>query len=73
VSDDDWTENINERNQLIQAGASRGYYVDEGLMKKLQSLFEEPGRDEVNVWYTNRREGKTNLTHENHRDRRSDH
>ncbi len=55
VSDEDWRENIRERNHSIQAGASRGYYVDEGLMKKLLSQFEEPGRDEVNVWYSNRR------------------
>jgi predicted kinase len=55
VSDEDWRENIKERNQSIQDGASRGYYVDEGLMKKHQSLFEEPGRNEVSVWYSNRR------------------
>lgn len=44
-----------ERNQSIQAGTSQGYYVDEGLMKKLLSVFEEPGKDEITVWHSNRR------------------
>lgn len=55
VSDEDWIANIRERNQAIQAGASQGYYVDEGLMKKLLSQFEKPRRDDVTVWYSNRR------------------
>ena len=47
VSDDIWFEYIAERNQKVKAGLSQDYYIDEGLLKKAQSLFEEPEPDEL--------------------------
>lgn len=55
ISDDDWTKNIKERNNLIKEGLSKDYYFDDGLMSKLTSLFEEPSKQEMTVWYFNRR------------------
>ena len=51
--DDVWKRNIEKRNRAVLAGESSAYYVDDGLMKKLESLFEEPSREEIDVWHVN--------------------
>ncbi len=54
VSDDVWEKRIKERNKRVKEGKSGSdFYLDEGLMKKLVSKFEEPTKDEVDVWYEN--------------------
>lgn len=47
-----WKRLIEERNAKIQNG-NGGYefYVDEGLLNKMLSKFEEPKREEINVWF----------------------
>lgn len=45
-----WEQLIEERNIKIQSGnGGSDFYVDEGLLNKLLSKFEEPTRDEINV------------------------
>lgn len=47
-----WEENIKERNEKILAG--RGgcdFYFDEALREKLLSRWEEPTREEIDVWH----------------------
>ncbi len=51
IGDEDWQRNIAERNRRVEMGQSPDYYVDDGLLKKLLSLFEQPERDEIDVWY----------------------
>lgn len=52
VNDGTWKKNINERNGRILAGkGGSDFYVDEGLFKKLDSLFEEPDKEEIDIWY----------------------
>ena len=51
--DEVWRRNIEIRNAAVLAGRSDAYFVDEGLMKKLESLFETPDRDEIDVWHIN--------------------
>lgn len=52
ISDDDWQENIAERNHRIEAGnGGSDFYVDEGLMAKLLSAFEVPSKNEMGVWH----------------------
>lgn len=52
VDDETWKQNIEERNQRILAGnGGSDFYLDEGLMKKLESKWEEPAEDEVDVIY----------------------
>ena len=51
--DDVWRRNIEIRNAAVLAGRSDAYFVDEGLMKKLESLFETPQREEIDVWHVN--------------------
>ena len=56
VSDDIWKRNIIERNQKIREGnGGSDFYVDEGLLSKLISLFEIPGKEEIDVWYQSER------------------
>ena len=57
VSDDVWKKRIKERNKRVKEGkGGSDFYLDEGLMKKLVSKFEEPIRDEVDVWYDNNKD-----------------
>ena len=51
VEDETWQKNISERNARVLAGkGGSDYYLDEGLMKKLQSKWEEPTKEEISVW-----------------------
>jgi len=52
VEDETWRRNIEERNHRILNGqGGSDYYLDEGLMEKLNSLWEEPDQEEIDVWY----------------------
>ena len=52
VDDETWKKNIAERNKRVEAGnGGSDFYLDEGLMKKLESKWEEPSEDEVDVIY----------------------
>ena len=43
---------IEERNNKIKNGnGGSDFYVDEGLLNKMLSKFEEPSKDEINVWF----------------------
>lgn len=56
VDDDTWNRNIEERNKRIEEGNSGSdFYVDEGLLNKLLSMFEVPDKAEMDVWYELRR------------------
>lgn len=47
-----WQEYINKRNNAIRLGMNKeDFYVDEGLLKKLNGLFEIPKQEEIDVWY----------------------
>ena len=53
VPNDVWRRNIELRNAAVLEGRSDAYFVDDGLMLKLQSLFETPDREEIDIWYVN--------------------
>lgn len=56
VDDDTWNRNIEERNKRIEEGnGGSDFYVDEGLLNKLLSMFEIPDKAEMDVWYELRR------------------
>ena len=48
-----WRRNIELRNRAVLAGDTSAYFVDEGLMKKLEAAFEPPRPDEIDVWFVN--------------------
>ena len=55
VQDTKWQIQIEERNRRIEEGnGGSDFYLDEGLMNKLLSVFEEPGKDEMDVWHINK-------------------
>lgn len=52
INDDDWNQNIDERNILVEEGnGGCSFYVNEGLKEKTSSLFEIPSKEEIDVWY----------------------
>ena len=51
--DEVWRRNIEIRNAAVLAGRSDAYFVDEGLMKKLEAAFQVPEREEIDVWFVN--------------------
>lgn len=54
VSEENWKKQIDERNKRVAEGNGKSdFYLDEGLMNKLVSKFEEPTEDEVDIWYEN--------------------
>lgn len=56
IDDKSWKQNIEERNKNILDGiGGDSYYLDDGLMKKLLSKWEIPTKEEINIWYKNRR------------------
>lgn len=53
VSNAVWQANLIKRNRAILDKQTSAYYVDEGLARKFEKLFEMPSRDEINVWFQN--------------------
>ncbi len=54
VNEDKWKKQVEERNLRIKEGnGGSDFYLDEGLKSKLLSLFEEPSKEEIDVWYVN--------------------
>ena len=52
VDEETWKRNIGERNRRVREGnGGPDFYVDEGLLRKVNSLFETPDRKEMDVWY----------------------
>lgn len=52
VEEETWKQNIEERNRRVLSGeGGSDYYLDEGLMEKLNALWEEPAKEEIDVWY----------------------
>ncbi len=50
IDDDEWKKRIEKRNSEIKAGKNNeAYYLDEGLVKKVLTNFEEPDQDEIDV------------------------
>ena len=45
IDPEEWNRRISKRN----AAEGTAYYVDDGLLEKCRSLFEEPSEDEVDV------------------------
>lgn len=53
INDLSWKENIKERNEKIDEGLNViDFYVTDGLEKKLIENWEEPSKEEIDVWYS---------------------
>jgi predicted kinase len=53
VSDNIWLKRIKHRNTLVQKNMCSDIYVDDGVLKKMNSLFEPPCSEEIGVCYNN--------------------
>ena len=52
VDDETWKKNIKERNKRIQEGnGGSDFYLDKGLMRKLETMWEEPTEKEYDILY----------------------
>ncbi|MCI9097430.1 MAG: ATP-binding protein [Lachnospiraceae bacterium] len=52
IDDKTWFENIEKRNnEVISGNGGSSFYVDEGLLNKVSSLFEVPEKEEIDIWY----------------------
>lgn len=52
VDDNSWEINIEERNKrILEGNGGSDYYLDEGLKNKLLSKWEEPTKDEIDIWF----------------------
>ena len=50
VDNETWQQNIAERNKRVEEGnGGSDFYLDEGLMRKLESMWEEPTAVEVDI------------------------
>ena len=52
IDNESWKQNIEERNKkVLEGNGGSDFYLDEGLMKKLESKWEEPTEEEYDVIY----------------------
>lgn len=52
IDDESWRKNIDERNKKVLNGYDKdNYYLDDGLLQKLISLWQEPSKNEIDVWH----------------------
>ncbi len=50
ISDEEWKRRLEKRNKAVLSGECDAYYVDEGLAKKFEGLFEKPEKWEADLW-----------------------
>lgn len=56
ISDETWHRNIAQRNKKVLAGeGGSDFYVDEGLLNKVSSIFEVPSKSEIDIWHRSNR------------------
>ena len=46
ISDEEWYRRLAKRNEDVLAKKTDAYYVDDGLAKKFQAIFEKPEKAE---------------------------
>ena len=56
IDDISWQKNITERNEKVLLGdGGSDYYLDDGLVKKLLSMWQEPSKEEIDIWFNLKR------------------
>ncbi|MDE6852586.1 MAG: ATP-binding protein [Lachnospiraceae bacterium] len=66
VSEETLRQNRKTRNQSLEHSAnSSDYYVDEQLLAKCLSQFEEPEESEIDVWYVRTADGESDIAYRN--------
>ena len=52
VREEEWNRRIGKRNRQCSEGEPGAYYVDEGLLEKFRTLFQEPDTSETDLIIT---------------------
>ena len=64
IDDKTWYENIEKRNnEVISGNGGSSFYVDEGLLNKVSSLFEIPEKEEIDMTSDEDEETKVCISH----------
>lgn len=50
ICEEVWKKRLKHRNYLVQTGQIDAYYVDDGLIEKFTHIFEQPEREEMDLW-----------------------
>ena len=50
ICDEVWKKRLKHRNYLVQTGQTDAYYVDDGVIEKFTHIFEQPEREEMDLW-----------------------
>ncbi len=50
IRDEVWRQRLEQRNRLVETGEVNAYFVDETLVKKFNSMFEIPEKEEMDAW-----------------------
>ena len=50
ISNEEWQRRLIKRNAEVSEKNKHSYFVDEGLKKKFEDLFEPPQKEEIHVW-----------------------
>lgn len=53
VGEEEWKKRLAKRNVEVQNRETDAYFVDDGLLKKFDSIFQMPDRKEMDVWIEN--------------------
>ena len=53
VDNKTWGKYVQKRNNDIEKCLENNYFIDENITKKFWNIFEEPQKDEINIWYKN--------------------
>lgn len=56
VSDETWYKNIEERNQSAIREGYEQFLIDEKRIREINTQFETPAPEEIDIWFNNRRE-----------------
>ena len=52
VDDETYQKNIAERNnRVLNGNGGSDYFVDDGLLNKVLSVFEKPNKSEIDIWF----------------------
>ncbi len=51
ISDETWKNRLNKRNMAVLAEETSAYFVDDALALKFASIFEVPGKNEIDIVY----------------------
>jgi len=53
VDKETWNKNVQKRNKNIENNIENAYFIDDNLAHKFWNIFEEPQKEEINIWYKN--------------------